>query len=100
MHVSFHKTSYMHWKKIDLCKIQLENLNSFIKSTFKKSKEKKFIRIGVSGYSENDYFFEAQGSFSFYRTCNVWVNEALKKANIETSIWSPFVFGILYHIEE
>lgn len=100
MHVSFHKTSYMHWKKIDLCKIQLENLNSFIKSTFKKSKEKKFKRIGISGYSENDYFFEAQGSFSFYRTCNIWVNEALKKANIETSIWSPFVFGILYHIEK
>ena len=100
MHVSFHKTSYMHWKKIDLCKNQLENLNSFIESTFHKSNKKKFTRIGVSVYSENDYFFEAQGSFSFYRTCNIWVNEAFKKANIETSIWSPFVFGILYHIEE
>jgi uncharacterized protein (TIGR02117 family) len=100
MHVIFHKTSYVQWKKIDLCKMQLENLNSFIKSTFKKSKEQKFIRIGVSGYSENDYFFEARGSFSFYRTCNIWVNEALKKANIKTSIWSPFVYGILYHIEE
>ena len=100
MHVSFHKTSYMHWKKIDLCEIQLENLNTFIESTFHKSNKKQFTRIGVSGYSENDYFFEARGSFSFYRTCNVWVNEALKKANIETSIWSPFVFGIIYHIEE
>lgn len=100
MHVSFHKTIYMHWKKIDLCEIQLENLNSFIESTFQKSNKKKFTRIGVSGYSENDYFFEARGSFSFYRTCNIWVNEALKKANIKTSIWSPFVFGIIYHIDE
>ena len=100
MHVNFYKTSYVQWKKIDLCEIQLENLNSFIESTFQKSKKKKFIKIGVSGYSENDYFFEAHGSFSFYKTCNVWVNEALKKANIKTSIWSPFVYGILYHIEE
>lgn len=100
MHVVFYKTSYVQWKKIDLCEIQLENLNSFIESTFKKSKKKKFIKIGVSGYTKNDYFFEAHGSFSFYKTCNVWVNEALKKANIETSIWSPFVYGILYHIEK
>ena len=100
MHVSFYKTAYVQWKKIDLCKIQLENLNSFIESTFQKSKKKKFIKIDASGYSKNDYFFEAHGSFSFYRTCNVWVNEALKKANIKTSIWSPFVYGILYHIEK
>lgn len=100
MHISFYRTAYVQWEKIDLCKIQLENLNSFIESTFKKNKDKKFIKIGVPGYSKNDYFFEAHGSFSFYRTCNVWVNEALKKANIKTSIWSPFVYGILYHIEE
>ncbi len=100
MHIVFYKTSYVQWKKIDLCEIQLENLSSFIESTFQKDKKKKFIKIGVSGYTKNDYFFEAHGSFSFYKTCNVWVNEALKKANIETSIWSPFVYGILYHIEK
>ncbi len=100
MHVIFYKRPFVKWKKIDLCKVQVEKLNSFIENTFKKNKDKKFIRIEVPGYSENDYFFEARGSFSFYRTCNVWVNEALKKAEVKTSIWSPFVYGILYHIDE
>ena len=100
MHVTFYSSIYTNWKKINLCKIQIEDLNLYIENSFKKDYNDKFVKINVSGYSSNDFFYEANSSFSFYRTCNVWVNEALKNSNIKTSIWSPFVYGILYHIEE
>jgi len=40
------------------------------------------------------------GSFSLFNTCNVWVNKALKVTGIETSVWSPFDFGVLHHLPE
>lgn len=100
MHVTYYTSVYTNWKKIDLCKIQFENLNQFIENSFKKDNDAKFIKISALGYSVNDFFYEANGSFSIFRTCNVWVNEALKNANVKTSIWSPFVYGILKHLEE
>ena len=55
-------------------------------------------KLDVEGYNSYDSFFEAKGSFSFYRTCNIWVNKALKVIGVKTSIWSPFDFGVLHHL--
>lgn len=100
MHVTCYRNSYLEWRKLKLCSSQLKNLNGYIETSFQKNKNGTLQKIDVAGYYEIDSFYEAKGNFSFLRTCNIWVNKALKVSGIETSVWSPFDFGVLYHLPE
>ncbi len=100
---AIHLTNYFQqhdkWKKLLICEEQLNLLTKYIDGAFKKLATGERIEIENSGYSAHDTFYEAEGSYSCFRTCNNWVNIALKKSDIKTSIWSPFDFGVLYHID-
>jgi uncharacterized protein (TIGR02117 family) len=100
MHVTFYPNFYSSWRTLKLCDKQLDILNSYIEESFLETNRGKFQKIAVPGYFEYDAFYEAKGSFSLFKTCNVWVNLALKEAGVETSVWSPFDFGVLYHLPE
>lgn len=89
-----------------------ENIKSFIvsKSTFKKIqnyivsyvklKENKSQLIDCCRYPNvHDNFYEANGSYHLFRTCNVWTNQVLKEAGVKTSIWTPFDSGVLHQFE-
>lgn len=98
MHVTCYRNSYAEWRKIMLCSSQLYTLKNYIEKSFQKNENGTLQKIDVSGYYETDAFYEAKGSFSLFKTCNVWVNKALKVTCVKTSVWSPFDFGILYHL--
>ncbi|MFW6275131.1 MAG: TIGR02117 family protein [bacterium] len=98
MHVTRYRNQYRSWKPIKICSSQLDELNQYISSSFETDDKGNIIKIDVNGYGYNDYFYEAKGSFSLFTTCNIWVNKALKEIQIKTSVWSPFDFGILYHL--
>jgi uncharacterized protein (TIGR02117 family) len=100
MHVTCYSSSYTPWRKFKICSSQLDLLNKYIEKSFSKNQSGSFKKIAVQGYYESDFFYEARGSFSLFNTCNVWVNKALKVTGIQTSVWSPFDFGILYHLPE
>jgi uncharacterized protein (TIGR02117 family) len=100
VHVTLYKTAYSHWRKLDLCTSQLETLNRYIFQTFSKDEKNNLVKFQIPGYGPNDYFYAAKGSFSIFRTCNVWVSRALKSIHVKTSVWSPFDFGVLYHLPE
>jgi uncharacterized protein (TIGR02117 family) len=57
------------------------------------------IKIDHPGYGDHDLFFEAQGKYTLFRTCNVWTNNALKKAGIKTAIWTPFADGLIKSLQ-
>ena len=100
MHVTCYRGFGADWKPVQLCGQQINRLNSYIENSFKKSVDGKLQKIADYGYYENDAFYEATGSFSLFRTCNVWVNKALKVTGIQTSVWSPFDYGVLHHLPE
>ncbi len=100
MHVTGYRNSYSSWRKIKLCSSQLGTLNSYIEKSFLKTGNGNLQKIAVPGYYGYDAFYEAKGSFSLFRTCNIWVNKALKATGVETSVWSPFDLGVLYHLPE
>lgn len=100
IHATVYQRPYDDWRKIDVCPEKVAQLNYFIYSYF-KAQQGDFIRIyNARGYSHNDFFYEATGSYSFYLTSNEWVNRALKSSGITTSVWSPFDFGVLHHVEK
>lgn len=98
MHVTFYQHSFSSWHKLELCPEQLEELNRYIENSFQQTPDGKIKKMAFEGYSKNDVFFEAKGSFSLFNTCNVWTNRGLKKSGVKTSLWSPFDFGVLYHL--
>ena len=83
---------------MELCPSQLNDLMAYINASFKKDNLNRKKIIPQKGYSRYDEFYEGVGSYSIFKTCNIWVNKALKKAEVKTALWSPFDKGILFHI--
>jgi len=100
MHVTKYYRKRSGFIALKICKSQQQALMNFIQASFEKNNENHFIKIENAGYSKQDNFYKAIGSYTCFNTCNEWVNKGLKKAAIKTSIWSPFDTGILYHIEK
>lgn len=100
MHVTCYSQKYDSWEKLNLCSSQLDILVQYIENSFQKNENDSLQKIDAQGYYNNDAFYEAKGSFTLFRTCNIWVNRAQKETGIKTSVWSPFDFGILYHLPE
>lgn len=46
-------------------------------------------------YGDRDAFYEAQGTYSLFYTCNAWTGDALKVAGVRTGCWTPLPVGIL-----
>ncbi len=88
----------------DLCKSifisekQYQLLIQYIESSF-QFRNYKVIKISHTGYNKCDCFYEANGCYSMFKTCNVWTGNALKKANIKVGIWTPFHQGVLGSVE-
>jgi uncharacterized protein (TIGR02117 family) len=98
MHLTHYKYLNPNWKSIELCDEQLEAMKKFVYASFKNDKNDKIQILAGTGYRDNDFFYKAKGNYSCLYTCNIWVNQALKKASVQTAIWSPFDKGILRHL--
>jgi uncharacterized protein (TIGR02117 family) len=49
----------------------------------------------LPGYGLDDAFYAAEGTYSLFRTCNVWTAEALQSAGQPMAFWSPFSFQVI-----
>jgi uncharacterized protein (TIGR02117 family) len=73
---------------IKLSEAQYQKLTDYILRSFKQENG-QFELIKGKGYGRTDNFYEANGHFSLLKTCNGWVNGALKAADIKTVGWAP-----------
>ncbi|MDH5604256.1 MAG: DUF2459 domain-containing protein [Cyclobacteriaceae bacterium] len=99
LHVTFYTSISNKWHEVDLCLQQLDSLNMYISGAFLKDSIGRFQQIPNAAYSYNDRFYDSTGYYTLFNTCNSWVNNALKHAEVITSLWSPFDFGVLYHLK-
>lgn len=99
MHVTAYSRLYPIFKKVKLCDEQKKKLLRYIIHSFELNGN-RVQEIEGAGYSTNDKFYVAKGSYNGINTCNEWVNRGFKEANIRTAIWSPFDKGIIYQMEK
>ena len=97
MHVTPYESINSAFVSLRISKPQLEELLNYIEVSFQLDSN-KFKKIDFEGYSDMDAFYKAKGSYSLFKTCNVWTGEALKGAGIKTGIWSPFDWGIIWNL--
>ena len=101
MHVTFYK-SLKENKSCKKIQISLENYKkiiAFINESF-LTKSGEFLKIETDAvYGKQDVFYEANGSYSLFYTCNSWANQALKAANQKAALWTISDSGIFRHYE-
>ena len=100
MHCTFYKEMEENddCVKIMLTEKQYAALTQFVTSKFDRDQNGRVILIKTDAvYSDNDAFYEAQGSYSFLNTCNTWTNNGLKAAGQKAALWTPTDFGIFQH---
>ena len=56
----------------------------------------RLTRIDHPGYGCCDAFYRSAGKANALRTCNSWTADRLRLAGVRTSLWPPFVQGLVW----
>lgn len=100
MHTTFYSSlrESESCKKISISHNQYNQLITYLKNSFKLDDDQHPIVIPTNAnYGNDDAFYEAEGSYSLFHTCNTWTNNALKAADQKASLWTPMDTGIFHH---
>lgn len=90
MHTTFYK-SIKENKDCVKMMISAENyqkLIDYIESSFQFDATQNPLFITATTYGKNDSFYEANGKYSLFHTCNSWANGALKASNQKAALWT------------
>lgn len=101
MHVTFYKDlkESNSCKKLQISSDNYKKLILFINESF-QTKSGEYLKIETEAvYGKHDVFYEANGSYSLFYTCNSWANQALKSANQKAALWTISDSGIFRHYE-
>lgn len=95
MHITRYKSKHPDWVEVEINETELGKLNKYLQDSFQTDKNGRKIKLQNEGYSTMDDFYRARGSYTFYRTCNSWVNAGLKESGLKACLWTPFDFGLM-----
>lgn len=101
MHVTVHPELPKDQKRLEPIHLSIEQylqLCHYICGFFQQ-KECKVVILPGKGYSPNDNFYEAKGSYHAFGTCNYWINRGLIRIGVRTPIWSHGGGGIFYQLK-
>lgn len=73
---------------------QYSLVTKYVLKTLKKKKSGGFDCIKNKGNWESDAFYQANGRYGMFHTCNSWINSGLKSADLPACLWTPFNAGI------
>ncbi|OON67238.1 TIGR02117 family protein [Hymenobacter sp. CRA2] len=99
MHATFHHrpAEGPECVRILLTRAEYARLIRFIKRSFEYDARGRVQHIRGYSYGAHDAFYEAEGTYNLFYTCNSWANAALKKAGQRAALWTPFDHGIFRH---
>lgn len=95
MHLTRYKKKQNEWVVVEINEKELKKMNEYILRTFKKDEKGNKILLVNKGYSINDDFYKAEGSYSCFKTCNSWINSGFKESGLKSCYWTPFDFGLM-----
>ena len=83
-------------RQIRLRPAEYRRLWAGIRAQFELDPSGRPQRIDHQGYGPNDAFYHGTGKASALRTCNSWSAGELRLAGVRTSLWPPFVQGLVW----
>jgi uncharacterized protein (TIGR02117 family) len=74
---------------------EYQQLVAYIKQSLRVNEQGIPVHIHTNAnYGSSDAFYESNGRYSLFSTCNTWTNNALKSCNQKACLWTPFQSGI------
>jgi uncharacterized protein (TIGR02117 family) len=96
MHVQYVPDPHYAVREIRLRPDEYRRLWAAIRADLALDPKGKPQRIDHPGYGCCDAFYRAAGKQSALRTCNTWSASWLRLAGVKTSLWTPFVQGLVW----
>jgi uncharacterized protein (TIGR02117 family) len=96
MHVEYVPSPYYAVRQIRLRPEEYRRLWAAIRADLMLDSSGRPIRMDHPGYGPSDAFYRATGKASAFRTCNSWAAGRLRLAGVKTSLWPPFVQGLVW----
>jgi len=59
----------------------------------------RMLAVPGKSYTPQDAFYEANGSYNMFKTCNTWVGTGLLQAGVPVSYWTPFDMLVSWHLQ-
>ena len=82
-------------KKILINKAAYQQLINYITESLEKDEDGNVLRIETTVRDgTTDAFYEANGRYSIFNTCNSWANLGLKVSGQKACLWTAFQQGI------
>lgn len=95
VHVTRYRTTATDWTAIPVSTEQITAIDAFLLDAFRLDSAGHKQLIPGAGYGTQDDFLEGRDRYSALRTCNTWVNDALKEAALPACLWTPYDFMVL-----
>jgi uncharacterized protein (TIGR02117 family) len=86
-------------RHIVLASEDYRRLAAFIAAQFRHDAAGDVIIVPGAHYGRYDAFFEAEGHYSAFETCNEWTRQALAVAGVRVPLWSPFDRALLFQLK-
>jgi uncharacterized protein (TIGR02117 family) len=96
MHVEYVSDPRYAVREIRLRSEEYRRLWAAIRADFELDHRGRPQLIDHPGYGCCDAFYRAPGKHTALRTCNTWAAKWLRLAGVKTSIWPPFVQGLVW----
>jgi uncharacterized protein (TIGR02117 family) len=96
MHVEYIASPDYAVREIRLRPEEYRRLWAAIRADFALDSRGRPIRIDHPGYGPSDAFYRATGKANMFRTCNAVAARWLDLAGVKTSLWPPFVEGLIW----
>lgn len=100
MHTTFYNTMNEDdsCKRILISRADYAKLITYLQHSFEYDANGKVKLIETDAvYGTTDAFYEANGSYSLFYSCNTWASAALKVANQKAPLWTVTQQGIFRH---
>lgn len=81
---------------VKITRAQYRDLSQYVINTFQKNNSGEVQQVEGLHYDRLDAFYRANRSLHFFYTCNTWVNNGLKYADLRACLWTPFDEGIFF----
>lgn len=95
IHVTRYNTKQSKWIEIEISQKDLDAMNKYISNYFQTHANGDKLLLKNKGYTSYDNFYMAKGSYSCFKTCNSWVNQAFKESKLKACLWTPFDFALI-----
>lgn len=100
LHITYHAqqpTPNELVAQLNISRTEYRRLLDEILPYFQRNHAGKPILIPHAAYGKNDAFYEANGRYGLFHTCNTWTNNRLKNSNLPAVKWTPFAHHIVQH---